>query len=147
MTSLKIVLKGILHPADAQLAVEYGADAVIVSNHGGRQLDTVPATIDLLPAIADAIDGRIPVVMDGGIRRGTDIVKAFALGANAIAVGRPVLWGLAAGGEDGVRQVLEMLRSELVRALALCGCSSPQDVGRDFVQLRNAEERCLPLSS
>ena len=147
VTSLKIVLKGILHPADAQLAVEYGADAVIVSNHGGRQLDTVPATIDLLPAIADAIDGRIPVVMDGGIRRGTDIVKAFALGANAIAVGRPVLWGLAAGGEDGVRQVLEMLRSELVRALALCGCSSPQDVGRDFVQLRNAEERCLSLSS
>ena len=147
VTSLKIVLKGILHPADAQLAVEYGADAVIVSNHGGRQLDTVPATIDLLPAIADAIDGRIPVVMDGGIRRGTDIVKAFALGANAIAVGRPVLWGLAAGGEDGVRQVLEMLRSELVRALALCGCSSPQDVGRDFVQLRKAEERCLSLSS
>ena len=147
VTSLKIVLKGILHPADAHLAVEHGADAVIVSNHGGRQLDTVPATIELLPAIAEAIDGRIPVLMDGGIRRGTDVVKALALGTNAVAVGRPVLWGLAAAGEDGVRQVLEMLRSELVRALTLCGCGSPQDLSRDFVQLRRAEEPWLSLSS
>src|SRR5215471_440215 len=89
LTSLRIVLKGILHPADAELAVTHGADAVIVSNHGGRQLDTAPATIDLLPAIAEAIDGRTPVLIDGGIRRGTDVVKALALGASAVAVGRP----------------------------------------------------------
>ena len=147
VTSLTIVLKGILHPADAELAVKHGADAVIVSNHGGRQLDTVPATIDLLPAIVEAIDRRVPLLMDGGIRRGTDVVKALALGANAVAVGRPVLWALAAGGEDGVKQMLGMLRSELTRALALCGCGSPRDLSHDFVQLRNTEERCLSLSS
>ena len=147
MTALKIVLKGILHPADARLAVEHGADAIFVSNHGGRQLDSVPATIDLLPAIAEAIDGRIPVLMDGGIRRGTDVVKALALGANAVAVGRPVLWGLAVAGEAGVKQVLEMLRSELVRALALCGCTSPQDVSPHLVQFRRVEGQCPLLSS
>jgi 4-hydroxymandelate oxidase len=145
-TSLKIVLKGILHPADAELAVRHGADAVIVSNHGGRQLDTVPATVDLLPAIADAIDGRIAVLMDGGIRRGTDVVKALALGANAVAVGRPVLWGLAIDGDEGVRQMLEMLRSEVARALALCGCGSPQAVSRDLVKPGAVEESWL-LSS
>lgn len=143
LTSLKIVLKGIMHAADAELAVSHGADAVMVSNHGGRQLDTVPATIDLLPAIADAIEDRIPVLMDGGIRRGTDVVKALALGATAVAVGRPVLWGLAVGGDAGVKQVLEMLRSEVDRALALCGCASPHDVSRDLLQLRTTEERCL----
>ncbi len=141
-TSLKIVLKGVLHPADAQLAASHGVDAVIVSNHGGRQLDTVPATIDLLPAVVDAVDGRIPVLMDGGIRRGTDVVKALALGANAVAIGRPVLWGLAVGGEAGVSQVLEMLRSEVERALALCGCSSPRELSRDWLQPRTVEERC-----
>ena len=146
VTSLKIVLKGIVHPADAQLAICHGADAVIVSNHGGRQLDTAPATINLLPAIADAVDGRIPVLMDGGIRRGTDVVKALALGASAVAVGRPVLWGLAVGGEVGVKQVLEMLRAELALALALCGCGSPADVSRDLVTPRTEEERWL-LSS
>jgi 4-hydroxymandelate oxidase len=143
VTSLKIVPKGIMHPADAQLAVRHGADAIIVSNHGGRQLDTVPATIDLLPAIIDVIDGRIPVLMDGGIRRGTDVVKALAFGADAVAVGRPVLWGLTVGGEAGVRQVLEMLRSEVDRALALCGCSSPHDLTRDLLRPRTVEERCL----
>jgi 4-hydroxymandelate oxidase len=142
VTSLKIVLKGIVHPADAQLAVRNGADAVIVSNHGGRQLDTVPATIDLLPAVVNAIDGRIPVLVDGGIRRGTDVVKALALGASAVAVGRPVLWGLAVGGEAGVKQVLEMLRSEVDRAFALCGCSSPRDLSRDLLRPLTMEERC-----
>lgn len=141
-TSLKIVLKGVLHPADAQLAVSHGVDAVIVSNHGGRQLDTVPATIDLLPAVVDAVDGRIPVLMDGGIRRGTDVVKALARGANAVAIGRPVLWGLAVGGEAGVSQVLEMLRSDVERALALCGCSSPRELSRDWLQPRTVEEPC-----
>jgi 4-hydroxymandelate oxidase len=148
VTSLKIVLKGIVHPADAKLAVSHGADAIIVSNHGGRQLDTVPATIDLLPAVVDAVDGHIPVLIDGGIRRGTDVVKALASGATAVAIGRPVLWGLTIGGETGVAQVLEVLRSEIDCALALCGCGSPRDASRDLLQLpRNHEDRCLPSLS
>jgi 4-hydroxymandelate oxidase len=142
MTELKIVLKGIVHPEDAKLAVRHGADAVLVSNHGGRQLDTVPATIDLLPAIANAVDGRIPLLLDGGIRRGTDVLKALALGADAVAIGRPVLWGLALAGEAGVAQVLEMLRSELDRALTLCGCSSIHNLTPDLLQFRPVEEPC-----
>ncbi len=141
LTTLPVVLKGITHPEDARLALDRGVDALVVSNHGGRQLDTVPATIECLPAIADTVCGKLPLVLDGGIRRGGDIVKALALGATAVAVGRPVLWGLAAAGADGVRQVLEILRSELARALALCGCSSPRDVNRDLVSLRRWEER------
>jgi 4-hydroxymandelate oxidase len=141
-TNLKIVLKGVMHPADARLAVNAGIDALIVSNHGGRQLDTVPATIELLPAIRDAVLGRVPLVIDGGIRRGTDIVKALALGATAVAIGRPVFWGLAAAGEQGVTQVLEMLRSELVRALTLCGCGSLCDVSSDLLWFRRTEEPC-----
>jgi 4-hydroxymandelate oxidase len=142
LTDLKIVLKGVVHPEDAKVAVRHGADALMVSNHGGRQLDTVPATIDLLPAIVDAVDGRIPLLLDGGIRRGTDALKALALGADAVAIGRPVLWGLALSGEAGVVQVLEMLRSELDRALTLCGCSSVRDVTPDLLQLRPVEEPC-----
>jgi 4-hydroxymandelate oxidase len=133
-TVLPIVLKGIAHPDDARLAADRGADAIMVSNHGGRQLDTVPAAIDLLPPIADAVGGRVPLLLDGGIRRGTDVVKALALGANAVAVGRPVLWGLAVAGADGVLHVLQTLRDELDRALALCGCGSPRDLTRDFVR-------------
>jgi len=141
-TELKIVLKGVMHPADARLAAEAGVDAVVVSNHGGRQLDTVPAAIELLPAIRDAVAGRVPLLIDGGIRRGTDIVKALALGATAVAVGRPIFWGLAAAGEEGITQVLEMLRSELVRALTLCGCGSPHDVSPDLLRFRQMEEPC-----
>jgi len=141
-TELKIVLKGVMHPADARLAVEAGVDALVVSNHGGRQLDTVPAAIELLPAIRDAVAGRVPLLIDGGIRRGTDIVKALALGATAVAIGRPIFWGLAAAGEEGVTQVLEMLRSELVRALTLCGCGSPGDVSPDVLRFRRMEEPC-----
>ena len=142
VTDLKIVLKGILRPQDARLAVQHGVDAIQVSNHGGRQLDTVPATIDLLPAIADAVAGEIPLLFDGGVRRGTDVVKALALGANAVAIGRPVLWGLAVDGEAGVTRVLEMLRSELERALTLCGCSSLRDVSRDLLHSPSKEETC-----
>lgn len=142
VTGLKIVLKGIVHPEDAELALRHGADAVLVSNHGGRQLDTIPATIDLLPAIVDAVDGRIPLLLDGGIRRGTDVLKALALGAEAVAIGRPVLWGLALAGEAGVAQVLEMLRSELDRALTLCGCSSVCDLTPDLLEVRRVEEPC-----
>jgi 4-hydroxymandelate oxidase len=142
-TPLKIALKGVIHPADARIAVERGVDALMVSNHGGRQLDTVPATIELLPEIAEAVGGGFPLVLDGGIRRGTDVVKALALGATAVAIGRPVLWGLALGGEQGVTLVLEMLRAELHRALTLCGCGSASDVRRDLVRRRgdNADTR------
>jgi 4-hydroxymandelate oxidase len=133
MTDLPILLKGVLHPLDAQIAVDEGVDGVIVSNHGGRQLDTTPATIEQLPVVADAVQGRLPLLVDGGIRRGTDVVKALALGATAVAVGRPIIWGLAVEGEDGVARVLALLRNELENALALCGCGSPQAVGRDLV--------------
>ncbi len=142
ITPLTIVLKGIAHPEDARLAIGHGAAALIVSNHGGRQLDTVPAAIELLPAIAAAAGDEVPVLLDGGIRRGTDVVKALALGAHAVAIGRPLLWALAVAGEQGVRDALEMLRSELDRALALCGCSSPRELRRDFVRLRGAGETC-----
>ncbi|MFC5819813.1 MULTISPECIES: alpha-hydroxy acid oxidase [Nonomuraea] len=132
-TSLPIVLKGILHPADAALAVAHGADAIIVSNHGGRQLDSAAATIDRLPAVADAVGGRVPVLLDGGVRRGTDVVKALALGARAVAIGRPVVWGLSVAGADGVAHVLALLRAELANALTLCGLGSAGQVPRDLV--------------
>ena len=135
-SDLPILVKGILHPEDAKLAVHRGVDALVVSNHGGRQLDTAPATIDQLPRIVEAVDGQVPVLLDGGIRRGTDVVKALALGADAVAVGRPALWGLAADGERGVVSVLSMLRNELAHTLTLCGAASPRDLRRDQVQER-----------
>jgi isopentenyl diphosphate isomerase/L-lactate dehydrogenase-like FMN-dependent dehydrogenase len=128
ITRLPIVLKGIVTPEDAALAVEHGAGAVIVSNHGGRQLDCAEPTLLALPRVVDAVAGRIPVLMDGGIRRGTDVVKALALGARAVLVGRPVLWGLALDGQAGVERVLEMLGGELRRALALLGRASVRAV-------------------
>jgi 4-hydroxymandelate oxidase len=134
-TDLPVVLKGVLHPDDARLAIDAGVDGLIVSNHGGRQLDTTPATITQLPRIAEAVAGRVPVLVDGGVRRGTDVVKALALGATAVAIGRPAVWGLAVGGEDGVAKVLALLRNELENALALCGCESVQAVGRGLVEL------------
>jgi 4-hydroxymandelate oxidase len=134
MTRLPIVLKGIVHPLDAALAIEHGADALLLSNHGGRQLDGVPATIDLLPGLAAEVAGRVPLIMDGGIRRGTDVIKALALGATAVGVGRPVMWGLAADGEAGARQVLEILRAELDHALALCGAASPRDLSPELLR-------------
>ena len=124
VTSLPLLVKGILTGEDAGLAVEHGAAGVIVSNHGGRQLDGAPATIDVLPEIVEAVHGRAEVLLDGGIRRGTDVLKALALGANAVLVGRGYIWGLAAEGEKGVAQVLAMLRTELELAMALCGCRS-----------------------
>lgn len=133
LTDLPILIKGILRPDDAKLAIEYGASGIVVSNHGGRQLDTVPATITVLPAIVDAVAGRVPVLLDGGVRRGTDVIKALSLGACAVLVGRPVLWGLALDAEEGVLSVLEMLRAELDLALALCGCAAADRLTRDFV--------------
>jgi 4-hydroxymandelate oxidase len=120
-TNLPILLKGIVTADDARLAVDHGVQGIIVSNHGGRNLDTVPATIDALPEVADAVAGRIPVLVDGGIRRGTDIVKALALGATAVLIGRPVLYGLAVAGTAGVTAVLDILKAELESALALTG--------------------------
>jgi 4-hydroxymandelate oxidase len=137
ISDLPIVLKGVLHPSDAREAIAAGVDGLLVSNHGGRQLDTTPATADQLPRLAEVVDGRIPLLVDGGIRRGTDVVKALALGADAVALGRPALWGLAAGGEAGVSRVLDLLRIELVNALTLCGCDSPAAVTRDLVEGRH----------
>ncbi len=119
---LPLVVKGILTGEDAALCVEHGVQALIVSNHGGRNLDTTLASIEALPEVAEAAAGRLEVYMDGGIRRGTDVLKALALGARAVLVGRPIFWGLAGGGEDGLRTVLGMLRDELDIAMALCGC-------------------------
>jgi 4-hydroxymandelate oxidase len=132
-TKLPIVIKGIVRADDARRAVDAGAAGIIVSNHGGRQLDGAPATIDVLPAIADAVGDAVEVMVDGGVRRGTDVVKAIALGARAVLVGRPVLWGLAAAGEDGVRLALSILRRELDLAMALCGCPSIAAIRRDLV--------------
>lgn len=133
VTTLPVFVKGIVRGDDAALALEHGAAGVIVSNHGGRQLDTAVSSAHALPEVADAMAGRGALLVDGGIRRGTDIVKALALGANAVLLGRPVLWGLAVGGADGVRRVLELLRDEFDLALALTGCRAPGELARDFV--------------
>jgi 4-hydroxymandelate oxidase len=133
LTSLPVVVKGVLHEADGRRAVQAGADAVIVSNHGGRQLDGAIATIDALPGIVSSVAGRIPILLDGGVRRGTDVLKALALGASAVLIGRPYLWGLAAAGEPGVRQVLDLLRAELELAMTLCGCPTVRAINRSLV--------------
>jgi isopentenyl diphosphate isomerase/L-lactate dehydrogenase-like FMN-dependent dehydrogenase len=125
---LPFVVKGILTAEDALLAVEHGAAAVVVSNHGGRQLDGVPASLDVLPEVVEAAGGRVEVLLDGGIRRGIDVLKALALGARATLSGRSVLWGLAAEGEEGAARVLELLRRELELGLKLLGCASPSEV-------------------
>jgi 4-hydroxymandelate oxidase len=140
-TELPILLKGVLHPADAQLSLEHGVNGLLLSNHGGRQLDTVPATIDLLPEFVAAVGGDIPVLLDGGVRRGTDIVKALALGAVAVGVGRPIVWGLAAAGEQGAACVLELLRDELDHTVALCGARALTDLTPDLVRPAAGERR------
>ncbi len=133
ITKLPVFIKGIMCPEDAALAIQHGVDGIIVSNHGGRQLDTVPATIDVLSAIASTVDKRVPIIVDGGIRRGTDVLKALALGADAIAIGRPILWGLANNGEKGVSEVLKMLKHELDIAMALCGCSKIKEINKNLI--------------
>lgn len=129
----KLAIKGIATPEDAQRCVGIGADAVWVSNHGGRQLDTAPASIDTLPAIADAVAGKVEIILDGGVRRGSDVVKALALGANAVAIGRAYLYGLAAGGEAGVRRALDIIDSEVRRTMALCGRTQLSALTRDLI--------------
>jgi 4-hydroxymandelate oxidase len=132
-SELPVVVKGILTAEDAELAIAHGAAGVVVSNHGGRQLDTVLSGADALAPIVDAVGGRIDVLVDGGIRRGTDVVKALALGARAVLVGRPVTWGLAVAGADGARDVLETLLAEFVNALGLVGCPRAADLDGSFV--------------
>lgn len=134
--SLPIVLKGVQTAADAALAVEHGAAGIVVSNHGGRQLDLVPPTAEILPEVVDAVEGRCDVLVDGGIRRGTDVLIALGLGARAVLVGRPALWGLAVGGEAGARDVLELLRAEIELGIVLLGCASPAEIGSEHVRRR-----------
>ena len=128
-----VVLKGVLNPDDADQAAKLGASGIIVSNHGARDLDTLPATIEALPEVADKVAGRIPILMDGGIRRGTDVLKAIALGASAVLIGRPYLYGLAAAGADGVSRVITMLRTELEMAMALTGRTSIKQIDRSVI--------------
>lgn len=140
ITSLPIVVKGILRADDAELAVQHGVSAIAVSNHGGRQLDGVLATIDALPEIVKQVNGRCEVYVDGGIMQGTDILKALALGARMVFVGRPVLWGLAHSGEEGVGRIIDILKMELDLAMALSGCRSLEDIDRSLV----VHQSCYP---
>src|SRR5262245_51780837 len=133
-TKLPIVMKGILTAEDAKLAVENGVSAIIVSNHGARTLDGMGGTLDALPEVVEAVNGRVPVLVDGGIRRGGDVIKALALGAKAILIGRPFLWGLAAFGQDGVQRVVELLHGELRIALGLSGAATVKNVDRSFIR-------------
>lgn len=133
-TKLPVVIKGILTAEDARLAVENGAQAIIVSNHGARTLDGMGGTLDALPEVVDAVNGRIPVLVDGGIRRGGDVIKALALGAKAILIGRPYLWGLAAFGQQGVQRVIELLHGELRIALGLVGAPNLKAIDRSFIR-------------
>jgi 4-hydroxymandelate oxidase len=136
VTRLPVLIKGVVRADDAVRAADHGASGVIVSNHGGRQLDGAPATASVLAPIADAVQGRAEVLVDGGIRRGTDVLRAVSLGARAVLLGRPILWGLAVAGEDGAYGVLEAMRSELDHAMALAGCASLADATRDLVHRR-----------
>jgi 4-hydroxymandelate oxidase len=136
ITSLPLVLKGIVRPDDAVRAASAGVAGIIVSNHGARQLDGAPATLDALPGVVDAVEDRCEVLMDGGVRWGTDVLKALALGARAVLIGRPILWGLAVGGQEGVERILDLFTRELARAMALAGCPSVAALGRDLVRRR-----------
>src|SRR5207237_970437 len=131
-----VLLKGVLNPTDADRAVQVGASGLIVSNHGGRQLDTVPATVDALPFVVEKVAGRMPVLVDGGIRRGTDVLKALALGASAVLIGRPYLFGLALDGSGGVSRVIELLKNELTEAMRATGVQSVRTVPPSILRSR-----------
>lgn len=128
-----VLLKGVLHPDDARRAADHGAAGIIVSNHGARQLDTVPATIEALPDLVEAVDGKLEVLIDGGIRRGTDVFKAIALGAKAVGVGRPIIWGLAVDGEQGAKRVIDIVRKDFELTMRLCGCATLADITQDLL--------------
>ena len=135
-TKLPILLKGILHPDDARKAVDEGIDGIIVSNHGGRQVDGATSTIDALPGIAKAVDNRIPIVLDSGVRSGADAFKALALGATAVGIGRPYAYGLAIAGEAGVREVLQNFKADFDLTLGLSGCRSVDEIGPECLSTR-----------
>jgi 4-hydroxymandelate oxidase len=128
VAGVPVLLKGVISPEDGRRAIDYGADGIIVSNHGGRNLDLLPATIDALPGVVDAVAGRIPVLLDSGIRRGTDVLTALALGAKAVFVGRPYIYGLSIAGARGVERVITILRDEFQRAMALTGRRSIAEI-------------------
>lgn len=132
-TDLPLILKGVLTADIAAAGVRRGVAAIQVSNHGGRQLDGSPATLDMLPSVVAAVDGRVPVIMDSGIRRGTDVFKALALGANAVALGRPILYGLALGGSAGVKSVYDRIRDELFRTMTIAGVSKISDIKKEYL--------------
>jgi len=133
LSPLPILLKGVLRGDDAAIALDHGIKGIIVSNHGGRQLDGVPASLSMLPGVVDAVNGRIEVLMDGGIRRGSDIVKALCLGARAVLIGRAYGYGLAAGGHAGVARAIDILRTDMIRTMKLLGCPSVHQLGREFI--------------
>ncbi|KAL5537442.1 hypothetical protein UlMin_045940 [Ulmus minor] len=137
ITKLPILIKGVLTHEDARKAVEVGVDGIVVSNHGARQLDYSPPTISVLEEVVQAVRGRVPVLFDGGVRRGTDVFKALALGAKAVLIGRPVIYGLASMGETGVKKVIEMLKNELELTMALSGCPSIEDISRSHVRMEH----------
>ncbi len=141
VTSMPLMIKGVQTAEDARLCVEYGADALIVSNHGGHALDGTKGSIEMLPEIADAVGDRLEVYMDGGVRRGTDVLKALALGARAVFIGRPIFWGLSVSGEDGVGHVLDILRDELSIAMGLCGVPDVKHVDRSLVDYPDGSSR------
>jgi isopentenyl diphosphate isomerase/L-lactate dehydrogenase-like FMN-dependent dehydrogenase len=136
-TNLPVLLKGILHEEDARKALHYGVDGVIVSNHGGRQLDGCISSLEALPSIAEVIQGKVPILLDSGIRRGSDVIKAKALGANAVLLGRPFVYGLAVGGEQGVRHVLKDFIHDIDVSLALTGFSSMIQVDQSIIRKKN----------
>uniref|UniRef100_M1C3K6 (S)-2-hydroxy-acid oxidase n=1 Tax=Solanum tuberosum TaxID=4113 RepID=M1C3K6_SOLTU len=142
ITKLPILIKGVLNGEDAMKAIEAGVVGIIISNHGARQLDYSPATISVLEEVVQAVQGKVPVLLDGGIRRGTDIFKALALGAKAVMIGRPVIYGLAAKGESGVKQVIEMLKNELELTMALAGCCTVDDITRSHVKTEKEKFLC-----
>lgn len=136
-SSLPVVVKGVVTAEDARLAVSRGASAIVVSNHGGRTLDGSVPTLYALPEVVEAVQGRVPVLVDGGIRRGTDIVKALALGAKAILIGRPYLWGLAAFGQEGVERVVELLQAELRIAMGMGGVARLSAIDKSMVRFKS----------
>lgn len=143
ITKLPIILKGIITAEDARKAVDAGVSGIVVSNHGARQLDYTPPTISVLDEVVKAVSGAVPVLLDGGVRRGTDVFKALALGAKAVMIGRPVVYGLAANGEHGVRSVIKMLQNELELTMALAGCPTLRDITRNHVMINHERPRSL----
>ena len=137
ITSMKVVVKGIMTPEDAEMAIQYGADGIFVSNHGGRQLDFVPASIEVLPMIAKQVAGRVPVLFDGGVRKGSDVLKALALGADMVFLGRPILYGIAVGGSSGVDRTLEILEMELRQSMNACGIANVGNISREAIVRRS----------